>query len=505
MKRIANVLCILCALLVPVTLSGAKGKCGQNIKWELDDYGTLTISGEGRMNDYSLNSLPWRPELVKYLVIEDGITHLGKNAFSRTKITTAQIPASVKSVGENAFNSCKHLASVNLPFGIESIEKKAFANCMILNNITIPSTIRIIGDEAFANCRLLSKINIPSKLQSLGINAFKKDKALVNLTEIPEFITVANSKKYGIAQKVVKEYYDQMMINSTSLATVNLNTDKSSDSKNASVKKAETTFNYGSSDIDIDIPVRPQTNSNTFAIIIANENYTSLADVPYSINDGTSFATYCRRVLGIPESNINVYNNASYGNMIEALSYLNDIDKAYKGNEDVIFYYVGHGAPDDASKEAFLIPVDAYKPSKEVCMTLADLYSRLGNLKAKSVKVFIDACFSGATRDNNMLAQARSVAVVPKKSAVSGNTVVFSASSDSQTSWQYDDQEHGLFTYYLLKKLKDTKGDVTMGELWEYLSEQVGQKSVILNRKSQTPEVTASPSIKKVWHSWDMK
>lgn len=501
---IIGLLCVVLAFCFPLSTMAASGKCGQNARWELDNSGMLIISGEGRMKDFGSRDTPWRPDMVKYLTIEGGITHIGKHAFANTKITTVDIPASVISIGEGAFCNCKQLASVRLPFGLESIEKKAFLDCGLLSNINFPSSIKVIGNEAFANCRMLSTVSIPARLRSLGEKAFKNTKNLIELIELPDFVTMKNCQNYGLNANIVQKYFDHMSELAQSSSTQNNELPITAPTVFYG-QAGSTTLGYGASDVDIDIPTRPQNNTNTYAVIIANENYGNMADVPFAINDGTSFATYCRMVLGIPNSNINVYNNASYGNMIAALSYISEIDNAYDGNINVIFYYAGHGAPDDATKDAFLIPVDAYKPVKNVCLSLDDLYSKLGNLNAQSVKVFIDACFSGATRDNTMLAQARAVAVVPKKSTVTGNTVVFSASTDSQTSWQYNDQEHGLFTYFLLKKLKETKGNVSLGELSEYLREQVGQMSITLNHKSQTPGVAVSPTINNIWHSWDMK
>lgn len=501
MRLIICLLWIAAGATFPTSIKAGGGKCGPSLRWELDGTGTLIISGEGRMNDYGPNSTPWRIDLVKYLEISDGISYIGKNAFAGSKITSVAVPASVMGIGEKAFFKCNELAAVELPFGVERIERMAFADCPTLGLINIPSTMRVIGDKAFANCMSLSKISLPSRLRSLGSGAFEGCTALMEITEMPDFVTTANCDRYGIDRTHVQAYLDRSAATAESvLASV----ETSIPSAHAQwfANAGTTSPGYGSSDIDRDIPTRPQSAANTYAIVISNENYGSMADVPYSINDGTSFATYCRLVLGVPESNIIFFRNATYGQMKGALAYLKDIDMAYSGDINVIFYYSGHGAPDEISKEAFLIPVDAYKPVKDVCLPTDELYRRLGELKAKSVKVFLDACFSGATRDNCMIAQARAVSVVPKKSILSGNTVVLSASTANQTSWQYNEQQHGLFTYFLLKKIKDTKGDVSMGELSEYLAEKVGQTSVTLNKKSQTPAATASSSVGRVWRSW---
>ena len=115
--------------------------------------------------------------------------------------------------------------------------------------------------------------------------------------------------------------------------------------------------------------------------------------------------------------------------------------------------------------------------------------------------VFLDACFSGAQRDDEhrMLASARGVALRANKEMPQGNMVIFSAASGDETAFPYTEKGHGLFTYYLLKKLQETQGDVTLSELSDYVTERVRQQSVVTNRKSQTPNVSASLSMDGVW------
>ena len=62
-----------------------------------------------------------------------------------------------------------------------------------------------------------------------------------------------------------------------------------------------------------------------------------------------------------------------------------------------------------------------------------------------------------------------------------------------------------MFTYYLLKKLKDSKGDLTIGELTDYVTEQVRQQSVVVNHKSQTPNVIPSYRMNGMWKNIRLK
>ena len=230
-----------------------------------------------------------------------------------------------------------------------------------------------------------------------------------------------------------------------------------------------------------------------------------VAKVPMALNDGETFSQYCKKTLGLPENNVRLYPDASFGVMIRALRDIKDIASAYSGDIQVIFYYAGHGIPNEATKDAFLLPIDADGTQTEGCYSLNRLYSELGALNAKSVVVFLDACFSGANRDGNMLASARGVALKAKKEAPKGNMVIFSAASDDETAFPYKDKGHGLFTYFLLKKLQESKGNASLKELGDYITRNVKQQSVVVNRKAQTPTVTPSASVLDKWQQIKLK
>lgn len=207
----------------------------------------------------------------------------------------------------------------------------------------------------------------------------------------------------------------------------------------------------------------------------------------------------------MPEKNVRSYKDATYANMLFAIKDIQDIAKAYNGDLNVIFYYAGHGIPNESSGDAFLLPVDADGRQTEVCYPLNRLYSELGSLEAHSVMVFMDACFSGSERGNNMLASARGVAIKAKVSAPSGKMVVFSAASGDETAYPYKEKGHGLFTYFLLKKLQETKGNVSLSELGNYIVDNVSKESIVSNGKSQTPTITASQAVADTWRNMKLK
>ena len=261
----------------------------------------------------------------------------------------------------------------------------------------------------------------------------------------------------------------------------------------------------GTSDVDENIPENPTSNTKTFAVVIANQNYTNVAGVPLALNDGLAFSKYCEKTLGMPAENVRYYADASYGTMLRAIRDIKNIASAFNGDINIVFYYAGHGIPNEATKDAYLLPTDADGTQTEGCYSLNKLYTELGSTKAKEIVVFLDACFSGSKREEGMLASARGVALKAKQEDPRGNMVVFSAASGDETAFPYSAKGHGLFTYYLLKKLQESKGDVNLGELNDYISENVKQQSVVINRKVQTPTATPSTWIATGWKEMTLK
>lgn len=268
---------------------------------------------------------------------------------------------------------------------------------------------------------------------------------------------------------------------------------------------SESSTVVGSSDVDVNIPITDLVNGNTFAVIIANENYTREIKVRYAAGDGKIFKEYCEKTLGIPAKNIQFLQDATYGSMRSAIKWISDVTAAFNGQAKIIFYYAGHGMPNEADKSAYLLPTDGFSSDFETAIKLDDLYNRLTASPAQSVTVFLDACFSGSVRDNGMLANARGVNIKPRMDVLKGNMVVFSAATGDETAYPYKEKQHGLFTYFLLKKLQDTKGDITYQGLSDYIIENVRQQSIVVNQKSQTPQVNAAFELQNKWKSMKIK
>ena len=149
-----------------------------NLTWKLYEDGTLNISGTGAMKDYDYfdNRSPvYGNSSVKKVVIEDGVTSIGKYAFCNcTSLISITIPDSVTSIEFAAFNNCSSLTSITIPDSVTSIGNYAFEWCNKLSSITLSNNITSIGSSAFRGCTSLTSITIPDSVTSIGDSVFER-------------------------------------------------------------------------------------------------------------------------------------------------------------------------------------------------------------------------------------------------------------------------------------------------------------------------------------------
>lgn len=253
--------------------------------------------------------------------------------------------------------------------------------------------------------------------------------------------------------------------------------------------------------VDYNIPKASQSNKNTIALIMSNENYKRVSPVVFANNDGKILRRYFNETLGIPETNIIYIEDASLADMKYNVEALKQRTCSMGRDCDVIVYYAGHGIPDMTNRTAYLLPVDSYGTDTTTGYSLEEFYKTLSELNAKSVTVILDACFSGAKREGDMLVAARGVAIKVKDTEPKGNLIVLSAAQGNETAYPYNNQKHGLFTYYFLRKLQETDGNATLGEIADYVKSEVLQKSIEMNGKSQTPSVSVSSAMESMWRN----
>ncbi len=166
------------------------GSCGTDVTWLLDNNGLLTISGTGPMSNYVERESPFYSNLdITTVVIEEGITRIGKYAFNNCEnIVSVSIPDGVTEIGDYAFNNCISLTSPTIPSGITRIGDYAFYWCKGIKNIALPNSVTSLGSRAFYGCDALESVTLSDNITSINDYTFMLCTNLKNVT-IPSKVT----------------------------------------------------------------------------------------------------------------------------------------------------------------------------------------------------------------------------------------------------------------------------------------------------------------------------
>ena len=284
------------------------------------------------------------------------------------------------------------------------------------------------------------------------------------------------------------------------------------------------------SEVDIDIPISKR-KVNGYALIIGNEDYASYQsdldvsqNVPFAAQDAESFKNYLNVMYGMPKENIILLINATYGEMSQSIAKFKKLMEFDGEKNNFIFYYSGHGMPDEKTNDPYIMPVDISGYTVNQAISLNKLLSDFSNANYNSCSLFIDACFSGVSRSPEPLIRVKGVGkwkIKKTKSStrsfynfdlitdsdndlsdfvnpnIGKKMVLFSSSSGEETSLTDEKNQHGLFTFHLLKKLKESKGEITTDGLFKYVKNKVGVESIMKFNKQQTPEILYGEEVNK--------
>ncbi len=165
-----------------VSQSGKEG----SLSWTLTNGGTLTISGNGVMPDYTKSNRPtWEPydDKINQVVIENGVENVGNYAFYQSPVMGVQIPETVTGIGEAAFAE-SGLTGITVPGSVKEIGAEALYNCPDLKSATFYEGVQSIGVNAFRNCGI-AYLDFPASVTSVGAGAFMECKNLVQVRFAP--------------------------------------------------------------------------------------------------------------------------------------------------------------------------------------------------------------------------------------------------------------------------------------------------------------------------------
>ncbi len=484
---VVMVMLLLAAAAWPQSTDKKSGRCG-DIEWKFDGrtlaiYSAVPKKQSVAIPDFDLNEniAPWKKQklAVHKVVIGHGIGRIGSCAFARCdELTSVEFSdVFVWEIGWGAFLNCTSLFNFSIPINVKRIDAIAFANCSSLRSVRIPGLARV-GKKAFASCTNLSLIDIGYDVlldKDVFVTEVNQGQKVTHtcytgeIRNLPANVNTDNCTEYGLDPEAVSLCLQRMQPHKAA-ARVSL--------------------------LDTEIPDGATSRNDTYALIIGNETYMRVAPVPFATNDAKVFALYCQKTLGIPTANIHVCLNATKHMILEEEMedwLQNEIQD--KADKKLIVYYAGHGVPDiKDNNKSYLLPIDVYGTKPHHGIALDAFYETLGSMGFEVVTVFIDACFSGVNRNNNGVNEERAVEVEAQDTKpTTGNLVVFSAAQGNETAQSYQDEGHGLFTYYLLKELKETNGMLSYGELDRAVKKNVSNVSTTLElRKKQTPKTVSS-------------
>ena len=173
--------CVICDAVPGVVIASGQHDFGP-VTWSLTSDGILTISGNRSLQDK--NTYEWYDyhNMIREVVIENGITNVPKAAFERyERLEKVSIGNTVTSIGELAFYHCNDLHQISIPASVTEIQYSAFNDCTSLQQITFApgSKLETVGNSAFRNCGL-TNIALPSGVKYIGDYAFSNCESLTS-------------------------------------------------------------------------------------------------------------------------------------------------------------------------------------------------------------------------------------------------------------------------------------------------------------------------------------
>lgn len=277
--------------------------------------------------------------------------------------------------------------------------------------------------------------------------------------------------------------------------------------------------------VDFNIPTTEENaNSKTYALIIADEEYTApLPNCDFASNDGDVLSEYFVKTLGIPTRHVKVLHNAGRQEIRdEGITWLKHIIQAQNGDVHIILYYAGHGITNakmapylmpsgiDVSKiRAFrsktgLLPENIKLSGKEAekvldqCISFDTLTGWFNRIEALSYTFIIDASFDGIQRSGKQFFDIKKETKKYRTPRVRSDIVIFMAADGDKTAYSFIDQHHGFFTYYILKELKQTRGEITFQELFNNVTKNQAYESSLQN-KLQEPSMIIGGKLGENW------
>jgi hypothetical protein len=233
-------------------------------------------------------------------------------------------------------------------------------------------------------------------------------------------------------------------------------------------------------------------NNQALALVIGIENYKRMPEALYARTDANVFKDFAHQALGVPRGRIVNLLDADADN-IGIRDGVRRLRGLIDAKTDLYVYFAGHGFA-SGKGVPYLLPYDGDARYLDEFVSRDDLFASLAALRARSVTVFLDTCYSGRARTGTVLAKGmRPLVLASSNEGVPEGFTVISAAASDEFSGDLPEVEHGLFSYFLMRGLggeADSDGDraITVEELHGYVAGEVSRQAARLGRQ-QTPEI----------------
>lgn len=247
------------------------------------------------------------------------------------------------------------------------------------------------------------------------------------------------------------------------------------------------------------------------AVVIGNQNYKPpIPKVEFAHRDAKAMRKFAIDVLGVKESNVIELLDAKQSEMLFVFGSGDNpkgrlFQYVRENQSNVFVFFSGHGVPGAESGRNFLLPVDADPDYAEINgYPIGDLYKNLSQIGAKTVQVYIEACFSGQSAGGPLIKAASPVFLSKKEPIIpSGMTVITASQGNQLANWDLESR-HGLFTNYFLEGVYGAadqpphgNGDlnISLKELHTWLNDEMSYVAKRRYKRDQSPFVYGEDSI----------
>ncbi|MET7241826.1 caspase family protein [Methylobacterium sp. EM32] len=264
-------------------------------------------------------------------------------------------------------------------------------------------------------------------------------------------------------------------------------------------------------------------NADSVAVVIGNSRYKQTVPVDYAHHDAEAMRSWLVQRLGYRDANVFVLKDATLNEFNQVFGTERNPQSGRlwrsvrEGRSNVFVYYSGHGVPDLASRQPFLLPEDGNPNQGESGYALETLYRNLDLVKRKigpgrQLVVMVDACFTGETgrKGESLLAVSAPGFAPAKPKAESGIVRLVATSGATPANWD-EANRLGLLTSRFLMGVSgladrtdrqgdrggDGDGQVSWAELKGYLRREVEEAARRASGREQVPEIDDAPIVLK--------